>query len=66
MRRCKYAVTEGMRNEVAAKGTGNPTGTNQRIVCDLTGIKQDPDDLIYVVTAIGLTAGGSSTAHICT
>ena len=44
-RRCKYAVTEGMRNEVAAKGTTNLTGTNQSIVCDLTGIKQNTDDL---------------------
>ena len=53
MRRCKYVVTEGMRNEVAAKVTGNLTGTNQSIVCNLTGIKQDTDDLIYLVTAIG-------------
>jgi hypothetical protein len=40
MKRCKYAVTVGMRNEVAAKGTSNLTGTNQNIVCDLTDINR--------------------------
>ena len=61
MKHCNYAVTEGVRNVVAAKGTGNLTGTNQSIVCELTGIKRDTDDLTYLVTAIGLTPCGSST-----